>query len=248
MALINVGKIDSFAIEAKSAIQKSEPELRSIRSFSRLREIPDSTASGNFELITSEDQRGLGLKEIQLMKGFEGNFQQPFKPTHEVYFIAWTWDLSGQPLFLYPEERMRAEDFIILIKNRDAREFIGQGINLFSKREVKGGMAVRVQLWKSDKKPREVAQKISDIAQKIKESKLNHLLSLVSMSTGITGTTVALIKEASAELSGIIIDTLRGKGDDYVDLFEGYFASDQPWVTGQEMYMGNSTNITFSKY
>ena len=248
MALINVGKMDSFAIEAKSAIQKSEPELQSVRSFSRLKEIPDSTASGSFELITSEDQRGLGLRGIQLMRGFEENFQQLFKPTHKIYFIAWTWDLNGQPLCLYPGKGINAKDFIIPEKERNDREFTGPEIDLFSKREVRGGMAVRVQLWKSDKGPREIKQKIADIAQKIKKSKLNHLLSLVSMSTGITGTTVALIKEASTELSEIIVAILTKNGDDYVDLFEGYFASDQTWNKGQEMYMGNSTNITFAKY
>ena len=248
MALINVGIIDNFPVTANEAAKKREPSLANISSFSSLQKIPDDAASENFDLITSDEPRGIGLQRIQLVKGFEGYLQQFLNPTNEIYFIAWAWDLSGQPLYFYPGPGKGNQNLIIPIKVGMAREFIGQGINLFPKRKVKGGIALRVQLWESDQQIRNVGKTISATAREIKKSRLNHLLSVVSTATGLTGTTITLIKEAAVELSGLIGKILQKNGDDYVDLFEGYYASDRNWHTGKENYMGYSSQITFDKY
>jgi len=249
MALINVGIIDNFAVTANEAAKKREPSLANISSFSSLQKIPDDAASENFDLITSDEPRGIGLQRIQLVKGFEGYLQQFLNPTNEIYFIAWAWDLSGQPLYFYPGPGGKHDrNLIIPIKVGMAREFIGQGINLFPKRKVKGGIALRVQLWESDQQTRNVGKTISATAREIKKSGLNHLLSVVSTATGLTGTTIKLIKEAAVELSDLIGKILQKNGDDYVDFFEGYYASDRNWHIGKENYMGYSSQITFDKY
>ena len=66
MALLEVGSINNFAISAYSDVIKRKPYLRGIRSFSALNEVSNNTSEASFELITSKDQRGVGIKAIRL--------------------------------------------------------------------------------------------------------------------------------------------------------------------------------------
>jgi hypothetical protein len=89
---------------------------------------------------------------------------------------------------------------------------------------------------------------MTETADAIKKSDLNNLLTLISMATGVTGVTINLIKEASIELAKVIGIILQSNGDDYVDFFEGYYASDTAWTIEDESYQGNSSVLTLSKY
>lgn len=73
-------------------------------------------------------------------------------PTHEVYFIAWAFDMSGRPVNFYPGKDFEPSDMLIPIKAGKVREFVGEGINIFPSQQVTGGIVVRIQLWESAKK------------------------------------------------------------------------------------------------
>lgn len=248
MALIKVGSINSFAVNAKEVATRKRAFLRGIRTFAELGEVSRDVPLNSFDLITSEDQRGLAIKGIKLTEGFEGFLLNLFNSTNEVYFVAWAWDLNGTPINQYPGANVNPQDVLIPLRVGKVREFIGQGINLFPKRLVKGGIAVRIQLWESDQDVRNFGKAMSDIADAIQKSTLNNLLSLISMATGVTGATITLVKEASIELAKIIGTILQSNGDDYVDFFEGYYAADQNWTAGNETYNGNSSVLTLNKY
>jgi hypothetical protein len=248
MALIEFGSIDSFSVSAKASAMKQKPYLKGIRSFSELREVSSGIPPDSFELITSTDQRGVGLKSIHLTKGFEGFLQKYLNKANEIYFFAWAWDLSGVPANLYPGSNIDSKEVFIKFKKGSIREFIGQGVNLFPKRNVKGGIAIRIQLWESDQKVRDFGKVMTDTAETISKSSLNHLLSTISLVTGVSGTTITLIKDASIQLANLIGTILRANGDDYVDFFEGYYSSAIEWTTGYEPYSGNSSILTLNKY
>lgn len=248
MALIEVGSINNFAVSANSDLIKHKPFLRSIRSISALNEVSKQITESSFELITSKDRRGVGLKSIKLTEGFEGFMQNFLNKTNEIYFLAWAWDLSGEAVNLYPGAGVEPNKVLIPIKVGVIREFFGEGINLFPKRFVKGGIALRIQLWESDEKTRNVGKAMSETADAINNSKLNNLLSTISIATGVSGATITLIKDAALELTSLIGKILEKNGDDYVDFFEGYYSSDQEWITGNENQNGNASILTLNKY
>jgi hypothetical protein len=247
MALIKFGSISDFSVTAKKEEVKKNENIKNVKNFNELSQISRSVNPDSFELITSIDKRGLYLKKLKLEKGFGGFLNNLFNSTHNIYFIAWAWDLSGEAVNLYPGKDVEAEAVLIPMKGRNLREFLGDGIVLFPKRKVKGGIAVRIQVWESDKEIRHFGKAVSDTANAIKNSKLNNLLSLISIGTGVSGVTISLVKDAAIELGGIIGTILQSNGDDYVDFFEGYFASDQEWTLKDEVYKGNSSQLTLEK-
>ena len=248
MALIKTGSMSQFAVAARQPLISQKTFLKGINTFSSLYEVSREIPADTFEFVTSSDQRGVALKSIRLSRGFEGFLQRLLNKTNEVYFIAWAFDLSGMPVNLYPGNNLSYQDVIIPIKSGKLREFIGQGINLFPKRQVVGGITIRIQLWESDQEIRTFGKAMADTADAIQKSKLNNLLSLISMATGVTGATITLIKEASIELTKVIGTILQANGNDYVDFFEGYYPSDSVWVAGNEVSKGNSAVLTLSKY
>lgn len=248
MALHTKGSIDHFSVRAKQNVAKNKPFLESISTFSDLSEISRDVAPNSFDLITSTDQRAVGLKRIKLIEGFEGYLQKYLDPVNEVYFLAWAWDLSGQPINQYPGSNVNSTDVVMQLKVGNVREFIGAGINLFPKRLVKGGVALRIQLWESDQNVRNFGKAMTDTANEIKKSELNNLLSLISTAAGVSGATISLIKDASIELVKAIGIILRTNGDDHVDFFEGYYPADQTWTIGDDQSQGSSSMLTLNKY
>lgn len=164
MALINFGSINDFAVSAKESVIKENPFLKGINTISKLNEFSrvntrDSLLHSNsseslFEYVTSKEQRGLALKSIMLTEGHDGLLDKILNTTNEIYFFAWAWDLSGMPVNVYPGQNTKSQDVIIPMKVGSVRKFIGQGINLFPKRFVKGGIEIRIQIWESDKEMR----------------------------------------------------------------------------------------------
>ena len=127
------------------------PFLKGLTSFRALSEVTRLLEPKSFEVSSSTDKRGLALKSIELTEGFEGFLGNLFDKTNEVYFLAWTWDMSGQPVNKYPGDGVDPETVKFNLKVGNVREFVGDGIILFPKREVKGGIGVHIQLWESDK-------------------------------------------------------------------------------------------------
>lgn len=188
------------------------------------------------------------MKDLKLNKNFETFIGGIFDKTNEVYFLAWAYDLSGEPISFYPGEGFQAKDVIIPIKAGHIREFLGAGINLFAKRRIRGGISLRIQIFESDEKARTLGETLQQTSKKIQDSKLNNLLTAIGTVTNVPGATITLIKEAALELTNIIGIVLGANGDEYVDLFEGYYPADDSWTIGTETHSGLGAEITLNKY
>ncbi|MGC8774223.1 MAG: hypothetical protein ACP5R6_03025 [Chlorobaculum sp.] len=247
MALIKAGSIDHFTVRASASKVKAFPFLENISTFAEMGEVTRKILPDSFEYAQSAEARGLSLKSLKLTEGFNGFLGNVFSSKNNVYFIAWAWDLSGQPISQYPGDNFDVKSVIIPLKVGKLREFIGEGINLFPKRKITGGIAIRIQLWESDEDTRKLGKVMADTSDAIKKSTLSSLISAIAL-TGLSGATITLIKDASLELAKVIGTVLESNGDDYVDFFEGYYPSDGKWETGSETYKGNSSVITLGKY
>lgn len=247
MAIIKEGSIRHFSVDAPEVLKKEMPHLKMVNKFSLLEQVSSKVRDEEFDYLESKEERGVGLKAIKLTKGFEGILEDLFNKKNEVYFLAWCWDLSGKPIHIYPGSAEEIGKLIIPMIENDVREFIGQGVNLFPKRKIKGGIAVRIQIWESDHKARENGRILEEVTNAINQSELNNLLTL-TLAGGVSAGTIPAITTAAFTLSQIIAKILKENSDDYVDFFEGYYAADQPWNVGEELVHGLNSEIVLNKY
>jgi hypothetical protein len=198
--------------------------------------------------------RGLALKSLKLTREskspkltqkLKNILEKLFDPRNEVYFLAWSWDFSGEPAFVYPGPTATAQTCIIPLKVGQVREFLGDGIILFPPRQVKLGIAIRIMIWKSDQGVRKFGEIMSEVANTVKDSELNNLL--LSLATDVKTATVNLINGAAIKLAGAIGEILRRKGDDCVDFYEGYYSASKPWKPGDEVHRGIASEIVLTR-
>lgn len=249
MALIKEGSLNNFSVENQVSIPKEEtPNLSVIKTFADLAELTQQAPDDAFTLALSAEPRGLAIKSILLQEGFEGFMGNLLKSTNELYFVGYAYDLSGKPACQYPGPGIDPSSVLIPIRVGKVREFIGEGINIFPKRIVAGGMAIRIQLFESDQGIRNFGKTLVAVQDAISQSKLNNVLSLINLGTAVSGATINLIKDAALELSKVVGVILQANSDDFVDFFEGYYAADAKWIPGEDVYNGNSSVITLDKY
>jgi len=251
MALIQRGSFDAFSARVAAPVRAGRPNLDRLRTLSEVVEATRAVQPASLEFEVSSDRRGLALKSLKLTRGFEGFLQNLFNPTNEVYFLAWSWDLSGAPVFVYPGDTATPQTCIIPLKPGDVREFLGTGIVLFPARQVTGGIAIRIMIWESDQGASDFGKTMREVANTVKASKLNNLLSLLSSlssATGVTTATISLVKDAAIELADAIGKILQANSDDYVDFYEGYYPASEPWTPGDEMHRGNASEIVLHRF
>lgn len=249
MALIEQGSFDQFAVSFKPPAFEKADRVRGFETFRSVRQATRLVQSTPLDLEVSKTNCGLGLKSIKLHEDFGGFLQNFFDPKSNIYFLCWSWDLSGSPVTVYPGEGVPVEQVVIPMKPGKIREFIGTGILLHPARKITSGLAVRMNIWESDRNIRDVGKTFVDVAETIQNSKLNALLSLVTVSTGVPGVTVELIKQASLELTSVVGNILKANSDDYVDFFEGYYPASQSWISSEEETShGYACEITLKKF
>jgi len=247
MALIQKGSFDSFSAMIVASERAKRPALAGLRTLRDIREATRPVQPAPIEFEVSSTPRGLALKSLKLTQGFEGILDDLFNPTNEVYFLAWAWDLSGAPVVDYPGATGSPDRCIIPLQVGQVREFLGAGIALFPARKVTAGLALRIMIWESDQGARDFGKTLSEVANTIKASKLNNLLSLISLATGVTTATIALIKDAAIELAYALGKILQANSDDYVDFYEGYYPAAEPWTGGEEVHQGNASEIALTR-
>lgn len=248
MALIQHGSFEAFSAKVAAPAQAGRPALGTLRTLAHVREATRVVQPVSLEFDVSTGPRGLALKSLKLTQGFEGFLQNLFNPTNEVYFLAWSWDLSGVPVVEYPGTVANASTCIIPLRVGQVREFLGAGIALFPARTVTAGLATRILLWESDQGARDFGKAMSEVANTIKASELNNLLSLISPATGATAATVSLVKGAAIKLADAIGKILQANSDDYVDVYEGYYPASESWTSGDEMYQGHASEISLTRF
>lgn len=247
MALIQYNSLDDFSATVAASASSARPALLGLRRLSDWREATRSIQPVRLAFDISSSPRGLALKSLKLTRGFEGLLGNLFNATNEVYFLAWSWDLSGAPVVEYPGKGANASTCVIPLKVGQVREFLGAGILLFPARQVTAGLATRIMLWESDQGARDFGKAMSEVANTIKASQLNNLLSLLSLAAGATVATVSLIKDAAIELSDAIGKILQANSDDYVDFYEGYYPATASWTSGDEPHQGYASEISLTR-
>ena len=183
MALIQRGSFEDFSVIAveptedflkrgfrrgetsvsseSDTIQEVRSALNRFRAVREVREAARAYQPVSFKYPVSAEPRGLALKSLTINKGFEVILQDVFNPINEVYLIAWCWDLSGGPVYLYPQPGDNPSKYIIPMKAGEKREFIGEGALLFPAQTITSGLAVRIMLYESDSDVRKFGETLS---------------------------------------------------------------------------------------
>jgi len=102
-------------------------------------------------------------------------------------------------------------------------------------------------LWESDQGARQFGKTMSEVANTIKASELNYLLSLIPMGTSPIKATLGLVNAAAIELADAIGKILHANSDDYVDFYEGYYPASESWTSGDETYQGIASEISLTR-
>ncbi len=251
MAIIQKGSFGDIPVTFKEdaiAPMANADSLRQLNKVSLVQQASRSIQSQTLAIPKSSNKRGLALKSITLKKDFEGFIEKLFKDFNDrfennIYFVAWLWDLSGEPPVLYPSPDLITGNFdpqkcIFSVNVSQERTFGGVGINLLDQKEIVGGINVRMQIWESDRKTSDFGKTMTEVANTVKNSQLS--LDLISLAVGfatggVTTAPINLIAKGSAELASAVGRILQAKSDDYVDFFEGYYPLNYDWKPGQEL-------------
>jgi len=248
MAIISTGSLSDFSLVPTARAEESLVAADQVDTFGTLAEVTREAPADMFQYAVSPEARGLAVARLLLEKGFQNFLARIFHKTSKVYFLAWSWDMSGTPASIYPGAAADASSALIPMRGGEAREFIGSGAVLFPSRLVTAGLATRIQIWESAKGARDFGETLSTVADSIQKSKLNSLLTLVATTTGVATATVALVEQAALELAKVIGDVLKASSDDYVDFYEGYFPVAAPWTAGQTAYRGHASEIVLNQF
>jgi hypothetical protein len=245
--LISKGSINDFAVRptALSEVQKSSLQklLTNKLNTKNFAEISSAlNAIDNIPFVPDTIVGEVLLKELTLRKNFEGTLANLFRPNstrNEVYFLAWSWDLSGKKL-VYPFDKDRSPDeWVKSMRKNDTAKFMqGDGLPIFPKGEIKGGVGVHIELWESDKGIRQAGEKILKVKEVLENSDLSKIISGL---TAVTKPELELLKTAGFVLAGMIANILKANEDDHIALFEGYFTADK-WKAGIETWKEPTEN------
>ena len=260
MAIIQHGSFGDIPVTFKEdAIAKmaNAASLRRLDKVSLVQQAIRSIQPETLVIPESIDRRGLALKSITLKKDFEGFIEKLFKDfnnQNDIYFVAWVWDLSGEPPVLFPSPdsigNFDPQKCIFPVKVSEERTFGGVGINLLGKRKIVGGINVRMQIWESDRRTSDFGKAMTAVANTVKNSQFS--LDLISLAVGfatggVTTAPINLIAKASADLASAVGGILQAQSDDYVDFFEGYYPIDYEWKPGQELTEeGHACKLVFT--
>jgi hypothetical protein len=199
------------------------------------------------EFETSSGPRGLAVKSITLTSDFRSFMQQLFDEAASVYYLAWCYDLSGQPVYVYPGQTAAPKDASFELYPGESKRYMGAGSLLFPQRVIRGGLAIRLQVWESHAKSRDFGSTLQAVCKEIKGSELNSLLTVIASGTGVAGAQVALIEQAALELGSLVGTILKASSDDFVDLYEGYFPVSDEWHSGEFAESGRATEMVFTR-
>jgi hypothetical protein len=246
MALIDVGTFDRISVRLRTEGRRAAPQER----IYILGDSPKTTPAKKYDFVQSRDRRGFALQRITLEKDIRGWAGRLFKRTTNVYFLSWAWDMSGEPIAIYPGELVRSGDCLIPMRAGQKREkkFLGRGPALFMPRRVSAGIELRIQIWESKKGTRNFGETMVKVKKAINGSGLSTTLAtLGAVTTGVAGLTLGAIGGAAVELVGLVGGILKDRGDNYLDYYSGLYPADETWRRGEETHQTNVTSITLNR-
>lgn len=229
MPIFKVGNFNDIGIMSPPTARVLHVEHKATVSFPKtLSTDALSEKSFNIELpslnlLKSPKKWGLFLKSLTLKKSFEGFIANLFNPDNEIYFTSIGWDYSGTPPFVYPPKGSKASDFLIPMKTGNTRKFIGDGITLFPVRTVVGSLNISIIVYECDKDFRKLGETLAEFHDDIDDSYFSSLITAISNDPRLAiGDAILSIGK---ELTKVIGKIMKRNSDDYVDLFEGSYAT-----------------------
>ena len=240
MPLFKVGNFNQVAVvfdetaKVIKATHKSEVKFSRTLSVEALPELSFNIEPPAMDLAKSPDKWGLYLKSLTLNESFEGFIVNMLNPHNQIYFTAIAWDYSGRPPFVYPPKGAQGHDFLIPMKAKTTRQFVGNGVNIWPSRTVVGALNLAILVYECDSEVRALGETLVAIHDKVESSKLSSLIAAISVSPTLA--TGIAIGEAVNELIGVVGNIMKRNKDDYVDLFEGSYGTDKPQKGRVEKY------------
>jgi hypothetical protein len=229
MALITVGSVDDFSVvPVRSMTAHRRMAFGDIDTVKVLSLASPLVSPEEFEFPVSTEPRGLALKSIRLQREAQKFFKRKFHLKSNIYVLSWAWDLSGRPVFIYPDLTVGAPPSYISMRGGDVQEFLGSGTVLTPARPVTSGLQIRMQIWQSAKGVRNFGRAMGEVKSALEDSPLNKLLkglSLISPHAAVAEAAKAL----ALKLVGVVGAILLEYGDSQLDLYEGNFAALDPW-------------------
>lgn len=193
------------------------------------------------DLVKSKEKWGLYLKSLMLNKSFNFFISDWLGATNDIFFVSFAWDYCGSAPIVYPPQGSDPSMFVIPMKKKDTRKFIGGGVTLWPPQQVVGGLNVVIIVFECNKNNRVIGKRMTDIHEAISGSKLATLIAAISTASGLA--TGLAVGSAVVELIGVIGKIMKNDGDDYVDLFEGSYGTDKQQTARVEKYDQDAAGI-----
>ncbi len=245
MSLIKKGSLFDFTVKVKPQIVQEMSSLGDITTFRELAEITRKSKPISFDLSISPEERGLALKSLTLNNNFDGFLNNFLKS--KLYTITCAWDMSDKPINQYPQPGSEINKCSFTLGKDNTVEFPNEGIPLFQKRKVLGGIAFRIFIMESDQEIKNYSSFLSTISDTIRRSELNFLLGLFSKATGVNSASMQLASQAAQKLTNSIGDFLKTNSDDYIDYIEGYYPINN-WVRDFDTIENNSSTVVLNRF
>lgn len=248
MALITTkARLTDFSVRPAKESALEFEAVRGLSTIGEFRQVTRAAQSAKQVFETSPEPRGLAVKSITLTQDSRSFLEKFLDPTASIYYLAWCWDLSGDPVRVYPGLDATAADVSLSLRQGESKRFMGAGSLLFPQRKISAGLAVRLMVWESEKTYQQFGETLKAVCDEIKESNLNSLITLLATVSSVPGATLALIEKAGLELGSLIGTILKASSDDFLDLYEGYFPVSDAWDAGEFTESDSYTEMVFTR-
>jgi hypothetical protein len=142
---------------------------------------------------------------------------------------------------MYPPKGAKAPEFLIPMKSKTTRRFVGDGVCLWPSQIVTGALNLVILVYEGDQETRDLGAQLGDIHDTVSKSKLASLITSISASPAVASGVA--IGAAVSELLGVVGNIMKRNGDDYVDLFEGSYSTEKAQQGGVEKYDHEAAGI-----
>src|ERR1700690_3413175 len=169
MPLFKVGSFGQIGVTTSQIARvikvehKDEVKFPRVLSIDAMREASFNIEPPKIDLAKSEKKWGLFLKNLSLYERFKGFIANLFNPTNEIFFTSMAWDFSGSPPFFYPPKGANASDFLIPMKAKTTRTFIGDGVNLWPSQYVTGALNLVFLVYDNHQNVRDVGDLLVNV-------------------------------------------------------------------------------------